>query len=212
LKLQRSTTEFLAPFKMVVVTSLGPPDEGVHHKEESTTTYINEKSLGKGTLYVSESRVSWVGDAGHKFSLEYPHISLHAVSRDTTTFPFAENIYLMIDVRLVDHESTPTPTSTPETSEDESDDPDDPGMTEIRFVPDNVAKLQDIFKAMSDCQMLHPDPEDENEDEDDDDLQDDGADGDQAGDDEDGAFDDADEEDTKCRGDNGHQEEPMEES
>ena len=71
---------------MVVVTSLGPPDEGIHHKEESTTTYINEKSLGKGTLYVSESRVSWVGDAGHKFSLEYPHISLHAVSRVSCNF------------------------------------------------------------------------------------------------------------------------------
>ena len=66
---------------MVVVSSLGPPEEGIHHKEENTTTYVNEKSLGKGTLYVSESRVSWVGDRGHQFSLEYPHISLHAVSR-----------------------------------------------------------------------------------------------------------------------------------
>ena len=67
--------------EMVVVSSLGPPEEGIHHTEEGTTTYVNEKCLGKGTLYVSESRVSWVGDAGHKFSLEYPHISLHAVSR-----------------------------------------------------------------------------------------------------------------------------------
>ena len=75
--------------------------------------------------------------------------------QDTATFPFAENLYLMIDVRLVDHEKTPTPTSTPETSEDESDDPDDPGMTEIRFVPDNSAKLQDIFKAMSECQVIY---------------------------------------------------------
>ena len=61
----------------------------------------------------------------------------------------------MIDVRLVDPEKTPTPTSTPETSEDESDDPDDPGMTEIRYVPDNSAKLQDMFKAMSDCQVCY---------------------------------------------------------
>ena len=60
---------------MVVVTSLGPPEEGIHHREDNTTTYVNEKSLGKGTLYVSESRVSWVGDRGHQFSLEYPHIS-----------------------------------------------------------------------------------------------------------------------------------------
>ena len=70
---------------MVVVTSLGPPEEGIHHKEEGTTTYVNDKCLGKGTFYISESRVSWVGDAGHKFSLEYPHISLHAISRVRTT-------------------------------------------------------------------------------------------------------------------------------
>ena len=61
----------------------------------------------------------------------------------------------MIDVSLVDPEQTPTPTSTPETSEDESDDPDDPGMTEVRFVPDNKDKLQDMFKAMSDCQVIN---------------------------------------------------------
>ena len=76
---------------MVVVTSLGPPEEGIHHKEEKTTTYINEKNIGKGTLYVSESRVSWVGDVGHKFSLEYPHISLHAVSRVCNLIHFINN-------------------------------------------------------------------------------------------------------------------------
>ena len=54
--------------------------------------------------------------------------------------------------------------------------------------------------------MLHPDPEDEA----DEDIQEVGADGDQL-DDEDGTFDDADE-DTGYDGDNGHEEEPMEES
>ena len=77
------------------------------------------------------------------------------IFKDTATFPYAENLYLMIDVSLVDPEKTPTPTSTPETSEDESDDPDDPGMTEVRFVPDNKDKLQDMFKAMSDCQVIN---------------------------------------------------------
>ena len=57
--------------------------------------------------------------------------------------------------------------------------------------------------------MLHPDPEDVN-DEADEDIQEAGADGDQV-DDEDGTFEDADE-DTGCDGDNGHEEEPMEES
>ena len=33
---------------MVVVTSLGPPEEGMRHVEPNTITYINEKTLGKG--------------------------------------------------------------------------------------------------------------------------------------------------------------------
>ena len=61
----------------------------------------------------------------------------------------------MIDVRLVEPEKTPTPSSTPETSDDEEDDPNDPGMTEVRYVPDNPANLQDIFKAMSECQVRY---------------------------------------------------------
>ena len=85
---------------MVVVTSLGPPEEGIHHKEEGTTTYINEKNIGKGTLYVSESRVSWVGDLGHKFSLEYPHISLHAVSRVCNSINSTIRNFCIIHQRL----------------------------------------------------------------------------------------------------------------
>jgi len=145
---------------MVVVTSLGPPEEGLRHTEPNTLTYINEKALGKGSLYISESRVSWVGDAGHKFSLTYEHISLHAVSRDTSSFPNSEHLYLMIDKKLCDSEGMPTPTSTPESSDVDDDDSDDGSdMTEIRFVPENKGSLQDLFKHMSDCQALHPDPE-----------------------------------------------------
>ena len=174
---------------MVVVTSLGPPETGLRHTEGNTLTFINEKGLGKGTLYISESRVSWVGDAGHKFSLEYPHIALHAVSKDMASFPNSEHLYLMIDKKLVESDGIPTPTSTPESSDvDESSEDDEEGMTEIRFVPENKGCLQDLFKAMSDCQALHPDPEDAQEDEED--AADNGE--EESG----GQFDDADEMDT----------------
>ena len=96
-------------YKMVVVTSLGPPEEGVRLKVENTGVYINRKQLGMGVLYISEARVSWVGIQGQGFSLEYPHIALHAVSRDLTQF-HEECLYLMIDVRLVDEEGTPMST------------------------------------------------------------------------------------------------------
>ena len=93
---------------MVVVSNLGPPEAGIVVEEPKVQTYINEKNLGAGKLYISEARVSWVGDSGHTFSLEYNHIALHAVSRDVAVFPNAECLYLMIDVKLVDSEpSTP---------------------------------------------------------------------------------------------------------
>merc|ERR1712122_419600 len=174
---------------MVVVSNLGPPEAGIVIQEAGVQTYINEKNLGKGKLYISEARVSWVGDAGHTFSLEYNHIALHAVSRDVTAFPNAENLYLMIDVKLVDSEPS-TPRSTPETSDDEDQESGE-GMTEVRFVPDDKSKLQEMFNAMSRCQALHPDPEaaedqeDEELDGDDEEFEDDG---------DEGIYDDAEEE------------------
>ena len=33
--------------KMVVVTSLGPPEEGVRHKQEAVATYVNRSEVGE---------------------------------------------------------------------------------------------------------------------------------------------------------------------
>jgi nucleotide-sensitive chloride channel 1A len=33
-------------------------------------------------------------------------------------------------------------------------------MTEMRFVPDDKGMLDAMFHAMSECQSLHPDPQD----------------------------------------------------
>nr|ACO12648.1 Methylosome subunit pICln [Lepeophtheirus salmonis] len=143
---------------MVVLTSLGPPEEGVRHVESNTKVFFNSRGLGLGTLYISESRVSWVGE-GNGFSLEYPHIALHAVSKDLSAFP-EECLYLMIDVRLMESED-PTPASSVDGDDnDENDDQSSSGMTEVRFVPQDKSKLDTIFRVLSQCQSLHPDPED----------------------------------------------------
>ena len=52
----------------------------------------------------------------------------------------------MIDVRLVDSDGTPTPSSTPESSDAEDDeDEEGEGMTEVRYVPEDKTKLEDMF-------------------------------------------------------------------
>ena len=32
-------------------------------------------------------------------------------------------------------------------------------MTEVRFVPRHQESLDDLYKALNDCQALHPDPD-----------------------------------------------------
>lgn len=151
---------------MVILTSFPPPDEGIRHREEATAAFIQSRDLGKGTLYIAESRVSWVGQDSSGFSLEYPSVALHALSRDLRAFP-EECLYLMIDGDLGEGEE--------ESSENGQD--DEQPASEIRFVPDDKSHLEAMYKAMSECQALHPDPAD-------------------VGDsDDDGVYEDADEED-----------------
>ncbi|CAH0389878.1 unnamed protein product [Bemisia tabaci] len=153
---------------MVVITNFSPPTEGLRHVEANTVAVMNNKELGSGTLYVSESNLSWKNvDTDSGFSLEYIHIALHAVSRDLTAYP-KECLYVMVDKKLEDDE---------EAAEDEESDEEgdsNSGMTEMRFIPENKNSLDSIFTAMNYCQSLHPDPvqslsEDEGEEDEDED-------------------------------------------
>ncbi|KAK7489325.1 hypothetical protein BaRGS_00019433 [Batillaria attramentaria] len=119
---------------MVFLSNFPLPTEGIRHQQVNTTVDIDGKDFGNGTLYISESSVAWQKESdGLGFSLLYPGISLHAISRDLTAFPH-ECLYLMIDGKLP--------------------------VTEIRFIPSDKAALEAMYSAMSACQALHPDPED----------------------------------------------------
>merc|ERR1711976_539426 len=125
--------------------------EGVRHKQENTVAHVCKKDMGNGTLFITESCVSWVGEGGQGFSLEYPAVSLHAVSRDLTAFPH-QCLYLMVDGDLGGDED----------QNSGSDDDDDEGkIAEVRFIPQDSHALDTMFSTMSDCQALHPDPEQE---------------------------------------------------
>ncbi|KAG3282354.1 CLNS1A-like [Ictidomys tridecemlineatus] len=64
-------------------------DEGLRQQQPDT-----EAGLGIGALYIAESRLSWLDGSGLGFSLEYPTISLHSVSRDLNAYP-REHLYVM---------------------------------------------------------------------------------------------------------------------
>ncbi|XP_066540417.1 methylosome subunit pICln isoform X2 [Hoplias malabaricus] len=142
-----------------------PPSEGVRHQQAETTAVLDGKVLGTGTLYVAESRLSWFNGSGMGFSLEYPSISLHAISRDLSSYP-QEHLYVMVNKKLDDENDAEMQERAPDDESEEDSDSEDGVITEIRFVPSDKAALESMFSAMCDCQALHPDPEDADSDDD----------------------------------------------
>ncbi|XP_050991882.1 methylosome subunit pICln isoform X1 [Labeo rohita] len=158
---------------MVVLKSLHPPSEGVRLQQAETTAVLDGKRLGAGTLFVAEAHLSWFDGSGMGFCLEYPSISLHAISRDLSSFP-EEHLYVMVNAKLDDEaeaeqqdKASDDAGEDDEESDSDSDSEDSGTITEIRFVPSDKAALEPMFSAMCDCQALHPDPEDADTDDDD---------------------------------------------
>ncbi|XP_075404946.1 methylosome subunit pICln-like isoform X4 [Tenrec ecaudatus] len=75
------------------------PAEGLRQQLPDTEAVLDGKGLGTGTLYIAESRLSWLDGSGLGFSLEYPAISLHAVSRDLNAYP-REHLYVMVNAKF----------------------------------------------------------------------------------------------------------------
>ncbi|KAM3874786.1 methylosome subunit pICln [Diretmus argenteus] len=155
---------------MVLLKTLPPPTEGVKHEQAETTAVLDGKGLGCGTLYVAETRLSWFDGSGLGFSLEYPSISLHAISRDLGAYP-QEHLYVMVNAKLSDENEAEMAEDTldkddEDASSDDDDDDEEGAISEIRFVPSDKAALESMFSAMCECQALHPDPEDDDSDND----------------------------------------------
>uniref|UniRef100_J3S4N1 Methylosome subunit pICln n=1 Tax=Crotalus adamanteus TaxID=8729 RepID=J3S4N1_CROAD len=136
------------------------PSEGIRLRKPDTEAVLGGRGLGTGSLYIAESRLSWITDSGLGFSLDYPIISLHAISRDLNAYPW-EHLYVMVNAKFEAEESKDSPV--PEEEEEESDDELEP-ISEFRFVPSDKSALEAMFTAMCECQALHPDPEDEDSD------------------------------------------------
>lgn len=143
---------------MAFLREFRAPTEGLFLQQEKTTALVNDTDLGCGSLYITESCVSWLSESGQGFMLEYPKISLHAVARETSSFP-KPCLYVMVDGRLDDEEKADGD------SEDEEEDEDQ--ITEVRFVPEDATALDLMHQAVCDGNILHPDPDDSLSDEDD---------------------------------------------
>ncbi|KAL4608484.1 methylosome subunit pICln-like [Arapaima gigas] len=153
---------------MALLRMVCPPCDGVRHEEPETAAFVDGRGLGSGTLCVAETHVLWFNSSGMGFSVEYPAISLHAISRDPGTHP-QEHLYLMVNSRFHEEPETQTKAEEEEEEEEEENESSDDSrssspITEIRFIPSDKASLESMFSAMCECQALHPDPDDSDSD------------------------------------------------
>lgn len=154
---------------MVLLNNLRPPTEGVRHEQAETTVVLDGQTLGCGTLYIAETRLSWFDSSGMGFCLEYPTIGLHAVSRDVSAYP-QEHLYVMVNGKLAGENGAVMSEGVADI-EDDNDSIDSGGddlgaITEVRFVPSDKVALEPMFSAMCECQALHPDADDDDSDDD----------------------------------------------
>ncbi|KAL3991047.1 Regulator of volume decrease after cellular swelling family protein [Acanthocheilonema viteae] len=177
---------------MIVLCNVVVPTDGVRLIQNQVTAYIESESAGEGELTISESSVTWVSSiSGRGFSLTYPSIILHAISRDPSVFP-DECIYVLADAKGSDigiQNSERSVSSAQHVGsgieeqaeldeervengfgddigddnddDDADDDDDDKVHLAIRFAPQDKTILQNIYQQMCECQGLNPDEGDD---------------------------------------------------
>ncbi|KAJ7510338.1 regulator of volume decrease after cellular swelling-domain-containing protein [Mycena galericulata] len=119
----------------------------LRHKEDNVSATLDPPLDGfsaqdgaQGTLYIIESVLVFMSTTGRGFQIEYPAITLHAVSRAEA----GPSIYCQLDEHVGEAEGA--------ASNDEMSD-----MRELSIIPQSAASLEPIFEALSRCAALHPD-------------------------------------------------------
>ncbi|TFK82701.1 hypothetical protein K466DRAFT_603449 [Polyporus arcularius HHB13444] len=133
----------------------------LRHKEENVSVTLDPPVDGfsaedgaHGTLYVIESVLVFISATGKGFQVDYPSITLHAISRAEA----GPSIYCQLD-------DAPAAEAAVQEEED-----DVANMRELVIVPKDSSALEPIFESLSICASLHPDPNDADAMDDDDDA------------------------------------------
>ncbi|KAI9001522.1 regulator of volume decrease after cellular swelling-domain-containing protein [Trametes punicea] len=135
----------------------------LRHKEDNVSVALDPplesfsaEDAANGSLYVIESHLVFMSASGRGFQVEYPSITLHAISRGEK----GPSIYCQLDDAA----------ATQIDEQPQNDDEDIPPMRELSIIPKDSTALEPLFEALSFCASLHPDPDAENDMDDDDDA------------------------------------------
>merc|ERR1719356_237201 len=118
--------------------------EEIKHTEPRTKLIFGQNSEGEGVLHLTNQRVVWLPEGGAGCSIDYPFITVHAVSRDPSAWP-EPCLYCQLKCE----------------EKVDIDEDEEIEIPELRFVPTEAGNLQRIFVAFSEMSALNPDPADD---------------------------------------------------
>ncbi|CAG9763254.1 unnamed protein product [Ceutorhynchus assimilis] len=146
---------------MVILNSFAHPDSNIVHQQRNVRAILNKKDLGIGTLFISERTLCWQEKDDAGFSIGYPDVTLHAISKDETIYP-TQCVYIMVDGYIT------MPGDESHIEEDSDDAESETEISEIILVPteETSENLNGIYEAIKICQEKNPDPDDMDEDDD----------------------------------------------
>ncbi|RHZ82158.1 hypothetical protein Glove_113g12 [Diversispora epigaea] len=134
------------------------PPEGVypiiHYTQNNVriliTPPVTDVFLGKGTLWVTESKVFFYSsESNNGLAIDYPTIILHAITRQEAE---GRCVYLQLEENFSNVQEGQGSLQDPEEEEEDK-------TTEIKLFPDDGGVLDAIYEALSECAALHPDKE-----------------------------------------------------
>ncbi|KAK5639723.1 hypothetical protein RI129_010534 [Pyrocoelia pectoralis] len=155
---------------MVILKTFVPPDAPILCQNENTKAIIDGVDLGNGTVFINERKLAWKDEHNSGFSIEFPHISLHAITTDPNVYQ-TKCLFIMIDNTLSIH-GYESPQQLMEDANDEESDGDESvseNTSRVLLVPSDSDTINPLFSALSLGQSLNPDPQDSMEEEEEDD-------------------------------------------
>lgn len=117
--------------------------------------------IGSGKLFVTSKRVIWLGQDEKAFDFDVKYITLHAITRDTDSYP-KPCIYCQLDAFNSEDGG--------DADGDEDAEEEEEILDEMYIVPSSEDQLQSVFDALSTAAMKNPDDPEEWEQDGDDEL------------------------------------------
>ncbi|KAB0792610.1 hypothetical protein PPYR_14569 [Photinus pyralis] len=152
-----------------ILSAFALPESPILCQTGNTKAIIDGVDLGNGTVFVNERKLSWKNDDNTGFAVDFPHISLHAITADPNVHP-TKCLFIMVDDRLsiqgYEFLQQPMENGATEESDDESE---SETPSRLVLVPRDLDAINPLFSALSLGQSLNPDPHDSMEEEEDED-------------------------------------------